>query len=182
MSLALLLDAAYDQLITDLASDNLDAKSIGLRLAPGQPPANSGEYYFAVYPTQWDQGPDVMMQAIDEVYGYAVAITQRTGRIPPDRYASELITKTTEGLFYFARKVMTSLDSNRIAIMSAANVGISNGYPIYEPARWQNTDPSPESVGPEWFSAQPNSNLAYGHVLRVYFGGARRSQPFSAME
>jgi len=195
MSLAHLLIAARNQLHADLG---IDSSSCDIQEDEQPDPKWGGPgFYLAIYGTEWVPGPNPNQHlGIDEVMGFAVCITKRSGWVPKHRIGDQIYTKDESGILAIARAVMASLIPNCITVMGAANALINPGADptpnkFVEPYIWAGNDPAPIAVGPDWFASDPappplsmktsinaSKTVNYGHKLNVRFGGARRLQTF----
>jgi len=183
------LSAVRNRLLEEVGDLNEDNCELRIR---GMPPPWAGEEYVGLYATGWEPGElsRISDRAIDEIYSFAVTITRRIGFSPGDRRSGEIYYIVSDGMEARARQITAAILKKRLEICGDANTRlqqitergtITNGL-FVEPLRWQGTDAEPREVGPEWFSANPDDNRAYGFALDIRFGDIRRIHNVSSME
>lgn len=154
----------------------LNPREVGVRLR-GQPPASGGQVYYGVYPTLFSHGPsEDQIRGLDVQSGFIVAITVRTGAIPPDRIPDVIYDPIPTSLASRTMILVRTLHVYRHELLGYINNNLEPGDPhlFIEPFDWVNTSPEPEPVGPEWFWSEDDSKIHYGFKTESEFSRGRR--------
>jgi hypothetical protein len=174
MSLTALLRATKSSLQTLLS---LTDTGVDIQPDP-QPPPFLGEQFITVHPISWGIGDtNEVMYGLDEVFGIGVTVTQKTGKVPRQKWGTNTYTLTTTGLEAICNRIKVNIHQN-YTLLTAANALLTGGDIFIEPLRFQGADSEPQPRTGEWlWSDDPGtmeSILALSVTLR--FGGARRMQ------
>lgn len=150
-----------------------DSVEVGL---DGMPKPGCGEWYVAIHPGGWISNSGDF--DLDEVIGLSVTITRRLGSTPQDRWGPEVWVKTG-GLEQKAREIIAVIHK-KYDPMNAANTLIKQGDDkFHQPLEFKGAAGLPQLRGPDWFSADGETEEAYAQVgvsLTLNFGEARRMQ------
>lgn len=153
-----------------------------VRVQPGpEPIPTMGDTFISVYGSGWNAGISDPNRGIDEVFGVACAVTSRMSANPIDRVGEEIYIKGITGLEATCRKIVANVHQN-IDVFTEANLLITGDDKFVEFLRWSSTDPSPKTVGADWFFSSDTTNPDYGLVMEVRFVGARRVQAIANIE
>jgi hypothetical protein len=156
-------------------------------MSDGHPPPRCGNIFVAVHP---GMSTNNAMRNLDEYFGFSFTLTERVS-VPLDRVgdqmlASKLARKRGKNNPSFTSRI-EQLRSwghmNWDTGLYNANVNLSNWRPdetspVYgfvEVAHFVSAE-QPQLVGPDWFSATPQSG-SVGLKAEIRFDGARRMQP-----
>lgn len=140
----------------------------------GQPMPMAGERFVSVWPGDWSARD---IEGLDEEYGINITVTRRVTYAPADRVVAPLTGTDAQALDQLLEAIRAKLhlDSQGDKVLNAANTIIgtgSNGF--VEPLRFRHGS-RPEPKGPDWFSADGESEVS-GLAQTLTFGGARRLQ------
>lgn len=173
MSLAALLEATLTHLQKRLG---LDEAHIGIE-EDGQPPPWCGDVYYAIHPTSWTPDTIEPDKDLDERFGLAITVTQRTPQFPQGKQRMKgAYLDAVKGLERRTRDVMLAIHLN-YDLFGAANEIMKGTVTLCEPLRWLGTDARPTKVDALWFTSDaPDPTSASGLVLESRFGNARRIQ------
>ena len=188
--------------LNNFHGNNAEAKNRDCKVMLDEhPTADCGQEFIAIYASYHKAHTPNPMQAIDEEFGLTVSVARKISLIPPD-YRGELgyIDAVATGLTSSygtddndrfisswsslearCREIVGHCcGTKRYELMNSANQ-LMNGVEFSEPLIWENTDPVPQAVGPEFFwgyqdEMPPDADKIFGLVMKVHLIGAVRLQ------
>lgn len=153
---------------------NLDEPLVDV-MPTGRPPAVAGELFYAIHDGGETQLDDLSME---EESSFTITASMRGGRLPYDRWGTELIAEATTGLLDKCRTVAAHLHMNE-DVRVAANVIIGaseNGFT--ETIRYLGRGIVEEKYGDWWHGGQ-RGQAPDGVAVQLRFGKLKRYQVIS---
>lgn len=185
--------------VRDVLRDNLNAENFAvepfepdeIEVTPdGRPPAYMGKRFIGVSGSNWSAMTDDSNIALDGVMDVTCTYTVRSPVYPQKKTGTELYAEVLTGMaavcFQIMKTVaMTGGSTTGIPLYDALKKYTSyQEFSVFEYLRWQSTDPSPQPVYDDWFTAR-NEHLedeagmrVMGYTMAVRFGGARMGYAF----
>ena len=151
----------------------------------GRPPANSGQYYVAVFPGGIAPGPSPDQQlGVDEIHSVSIGITQRTAVATEDRFFEEAIFHKEEGAYTIFQRIARLMRTKRgkYDILNPINVAMSTDGvrgAFIEPLDFVADTYQFVVKQPDWFLSEdiapddPGFCQDYGIYVEMQYTGAR---------
>lgn len=211
MSIAALTLAARNRLRANLTgfyanADNTihtNRAAANCRVMPNAfPAANAGDEFIAVYGA-YHRPRDTFDLAVEEEYGFAVAVSLRVPAVPRDLrgelgyvYDSDQYVLGQKTIEARCREIVGLFHKN-YTFTRECDALFQNENGFSEPFWWKNSDAVPTEVGAEHFCAYhaainpkggndtlglpgiPEADPIYGLLMHIQFGGAIRFQPLT---
>lgn len=172
-------EAGLRTLVTDPAG-----KVVGVRPAPGAPPNNAGQWYYAVHAGAITGDQATNGQSNDKLFAVQVTITARMAYAPKDRKGDRLVlenelidrAEAAADALHMSYDVLAAANAliPGTAEYCAANGGTPAVNGFVEPLRLESITPPAEAAG-DWTGGESNPGDVL--VCTVTLGGARRVRP-----
>lgn len=157
----------------------------------GKPPAYQGDWFIAVYGTDWSAVNDDVNRGLDYYLGVSCTLTRRMPYVPQDKRGPEIYAKDYVGMSAVCLRIIRAVALKTELFVKLQDLDEFQTYSdeensyaslvgnTYEYLRFQRCDPAPVPVGGDWFSAK-NEHLAdeagetiMGYTMTVDFGKSR---------
>lgn len=185
--------------VRDVLRENINAEKFAvepfqpdeIEVTPdGRPPAYMGKRFIGVFGSNWSAMVEDSNTALDAVMGITCVYTVRSTVFPQKKTGPQMYAEVLTGMGAVCLQIMKTVSmvggaSDKIPLFDALKrYDEYVEFSIFEYLRWQSTDPTPQPVYDDWFTARnehtgdDSGTQIMGYTMSVRFGGARAGYNF----